>query len=73
MAAEIGLSWSSLAFDLLISGPPQQTEWFMYEGDTQRKVHCVADYIRGAPVNFCVTTPQQSMLGFPVRRCYTVH
>jgi len=37
----------------LLSRSPQTTERFIYEGDTQRKVHSVADYARFAPAIFC--------------------
>ena len=56
----------------LLSGFPQQTERFIYEGDAQRKVHSVADYVRVAPASFCVCSPPQTMLGLRCLRFYTV-
>ena len=56
----------------LISGAPQQTERFVFEGDMQRTVHCV-DNIRAALVNFGACTLKQSVLWSRSLRFYMVH
>ena len=61
-------AWPS---DRLIAGSPHSTQRFIFEGDVQRKVHSVVDYVRFAPSNFFVSSVSRAVLGFKVSLFYT--
>jgi hypothetical protein len=66
------LTYAAWPSERLIAGSPHSTQRFLFDGDVQRKVHPVVDYVRHAPLNFRMSSVQCSALGFKSSSFYTV-
>ena len=66
------LTYAAWPSDRLIAGSPHSTQRFLFDGDSQRKVHPVVDYVRHAPLNFRMDSVQCTVLGFKTKSFYTV-